>query len=106
MPPGYWCEAHHAITDRTDGGQTNIDGLTFACGPDNRLIDTAGWRPRKNTRNQTEWIPRPDLDRGQRLLAGDGQHRIHGYHHPARYLLNRDDPLPENGPLSEDGDGS
>lgn len=33
--PGYWCQAHHAVADWKDGGQTNIDDLTLACGPDN-----------------------------------------------------------------------
>ncbi|ORV93092.1 HNH endonuclease signature motif containing protein [Mycolicibacterium iranicum] len=86
--PGYWAQVHHAAADWKDDGQTNIDDLTFACGADHRMLDNTGWRTRKNTKGQTEWLPPPDLD--------TGQHRINGYHHPERYLLPEDD---------EDGDG-
>ncbi|PRC41607.1 hypothetical protein C6A85_000000114760 [Mycobacterium sp. ITM-2017-0098] len=41
-----------------------------------------------------EWIPPPDLDWGHHPLAGDGQHRVNGYHHPERYLLPEDDGGP------------
>jgi hypothetical protein len=84
--PGYWCQAHHAVTDWHHGGQTNIDDLTLACGPHNRLIDTTGWSTGKNAKNQTEWLPPPDLD--------TGQHRVNGYHHPERYLLPENDEGP------------
>ncbi|ANI38932.1 HNH endonuclease signature motif containing protein [Mycolicibacterium vaccae] len=84
--PGYWAQVHHAVADWKDGGQTNIDDLTFACGPDNRMIENTGWTTRKNAINQTEWIPPPELD--------TGQHRINGYHHPDRYLLPDDDQGP------------
>ena len=47
------------------------------------MLDNTGWRTRKNKKNQTEWLPPPDLD--------TGQHRINGYHHPERYLLPEDD---------------
>ena len=81
--PGYWAQVHHAAADWKDDGQTNIDDLTFACGADHRMLDNTGWRTRKNTKGQTEWLPPPDLD--------TGQHRINGYHHPERYLLPEDD---------------
>lgn len=77
--PGYWCQAHHASADWKDDGHTDIDDLTFACGPENRMIENTGWTTRKNSRNQTEWIPPPDLE--------TGQHRVNGYHHPDRHLL-------------------
>ncbi|MBB2993039.1 hypothetical protein FHR72_004546 [Mycolicibacterium iranicum] len=93
--PGYWSQAHHAVTDWTAGGETNIDDLAFACPADHRLLDTTGWTTAKNTANQTEWIPPPDLDWGYRPLAGDGQRRTNSYHHPERYLLERDDEPPE-----------
>ena len=80
--PGYWCQAHHAVTDWTHGGDTNIDDLTLACPADHRMLDTTGWRTRKNATHQTEWAPPPDLD--------TGHHRINGYHHPERYLLPQD----------------
>jgi hypothetical protein len=76
--PGYGCQVHHAEKDWTVGGLTNIDDLTFACGPHNRLVDEDGWRTRKRKDGTTEWIPPPHLDRGQR--------RTNGYHHPERYL--------------------
>ncbi|MBB2993402.1 hypothetical protein FHR72_004910, partial [Mycolicibacterium iranicum] len=65
------------------GGETNIDDLAFACPADHRLLDTTGWTTAKNRSNQTEWIPPPDLDWGQR--------RTNSYHHPERYLLDGDD---------------
>ena len=82
--PGYWCQVHHAVADWKNDGQTNVDDLTFACGLDNRLVEKTDWTTRKNNKNQTEWIPPPDLD--------TGQHRVNGYHHPERYLLPDDDP--------------
>ncbi|WP_370499787.1 HNH endonuclease signature motif containing protein [Mycolicibacterium sp. jd] len=85
--PGYWCQAHHASADFVDGGLTNIDDLTLACPCDHRMLDNTGWRTRKNGKNQTEWLPPPDLD--------TGQHRVNGHHHPERYLLPEDD-LPED----------
>ncbi len=84
--PGYWCQAHHAVTDWTDGGQTNVDDMTLACPQDHRMLDTTGWRTRKNKKNQTEWHPPPDLD--------TSQDRVNGYHHPERYLLPEDDDGP------------
>ena len=80
--PGYWAQVHHATADWKDDGQTNIDNLTFACGPDHRMLDKTQWRTRKNAKNQTEWLPPPDLD--------TGQHRTNGYHHPERYLPPED----------------
>ncbi|WP_370500861.1 DUF222 domain-containing protein [Mycolicibacterium sp. jd] len=81
--PGYWCQAHHASADFVDGGLTNIDDLTLACPCDHRMLDKTGWRTRKNGKNQTEWLPPPDLD--------TGQHRTNDYHHPERHLLREDD---------------
>ncbi|WP_041306631.1 HNH endonuclease signature motif containing protein [Mycolicibacterium vanbaalenii] len=84
--PGYWCQAHHASADFVDGGLTNIDDLTLACPCDHRMLDNTGWRTRKNGKNQTEWLPPPDLD--------TGQHRTNDYHHPERHLLPEDDQGP------------
>lgn len=84
--PGYQCQVHHAVADWKNNGQTDINELTFACGPDNRLIEKTGWTTRKNARGDTEWIPPPHLDRGQR--------RVNNYHHPERYLLPEDDQGP------------
>ena len=88
--PGYWAQVHHAVADWKDDGQTNIDELTFACGPDHRMLDRTGWRTRKNAKGQTEWLPPPDLD--------TGQHRVNNYHHPERYLLPEDDPPDDDVP--------
>ena len=44
--PGYQCQAHH-VTDWAKGGLTDIDGLTLACGKDNRLVTENDWRTRK-----------------------------------------------------------
>lgn len=74
--PGYLCEAHH-VDEWADGGLTNIDRLTFACGPHHRLIKPGGWRTRKRKNGTTEWIPPPQLP----LPGGTND-----YHHPERLL--------------------
>ena len=76
--PPYWCEVHHAKKDWGKGGDTNIDELTLACGPDNRLVKSDGWTTRKRKDGTTEWIPPPELDHGQP--------RTNTYHHPERML--------------------
>ena len=81
--PGYGCQVHHAEKDWTAGGLTNIDELTFACGPHNRLVKEDGWRTRKRRDGTTEWIPPPDLDRGQR--------RTNTYFHPEMMARGDDD---------------
>ncbi|MGH3725552.1 MAG: HNH endonuclease signature motif containing protein [Mycobacterium sp.] len=58
--PGYLCEVHH-IDEWADGGLTDIDNLTFACGPHHRLLGQ-GWVTRKHKDGTTEWIPPPHLD--------------------------------------------
>jgi Domain of unknown function (DUF222) len=75
--PANWCQVHH-VNDWRRGGPTDIDSLTLACGPDNRLADHNGWRTRKNARGETEWLPPPHLDRGQP--------RTNTYHHPEKLL--------------------
>ena len=66
--PGYWTQVHHvngwAATRRTD-----INELTLACGPHNRLIEDSGWTTRTNARGETEWIPPPRLDHGQQRIC-------------------------------------
>ena len=74
--PGYLCEVHH-VDEWTDGGLTDIDRLTFACGPHHRLIGPNGWRTRKRRDGKTEWIPPPKLP----LTGGTND-----YHHPERLL--------------------
>nr|WP_084223264.1 HNH endonuclease signature motif containing protein [Mycolicibacterium holsaticum] len=81
--PGYWCQVHHVDGWAADDGHTDVDKLTFACGPDNRLVETGNWTTRKRADGRTEWIPPPHLDTGQR--------RVNDYHFPERYLLPDDD---------------
>ena len=82
--PGYHSQVHHvqgwAATRRTD-----INDLALACGPDNRLAEK-GWTTRTNARGDTEWIPPPQLDRGQP--------RTNTFHHPERFLREGDDDEP------------
>jgi hypothetical protein len=84
---GYRCQVHHANKDWKDGGETNIEDLTLACGPDNRMVETTGWTTRNRPEDGvTEWIPPPELD--------CGQSRVNVYHHLDR-ILAPDDPYPE-----------
>jgi hypothetical protein len=78
--PGYLAEVHHIQEWVADRGPTNIDLLTFACGPHHGLIDK-GWKARKRADGITEWIPPPQLE----LPTA-----VNDYHHPDR-LLGRDD---------------
>jgi hypothetical protein len=87
--PSYWCEAHHVQGWTAEHGPTDIDTLTLACPPHNRLIDTTRWRTRKRKDGRTEWIPPPNLDTGQA--------RVNNYHHPHRYLIADENASGENG---------
>jgi hypothetical protein len=83
--PGSLCEVHHcnryAVNPVTD-----INDLTFGCGPNHKLAEQ-GWTTRKNNHGQTEWIPPPHLDHGQP--------RTNTYHHPEKLLrAEEDDDLP------------
>ena len=80
--PGYWCQVHHVDGSAADG-ETNINELTLACGPDNRLAEEGGWTTRKRKDGRTEWIPPPHLD--------TGQSRVNDHHHPEKCLLPEDD---------------
>lgn len=90
--PAYHSEVHHRSADWANGGLTNIDDETLACGPDNRRVKPGGWKTRKRKDGRTEWIPPPNLDTGQA--------RVNNYHHPERYLIPDDHA--NNG---EDNDG-
>jgi uncharacterized protein DUF222 len=80
--PGYLYEVHH-ITDYATCHTTDINELTFACGPHHRLLQPGGWTTRKRPNGPTEWIPPPHLERGQP--------RTNTYHHPEKLLHNNDD---------------
>jgi hypothetical protein len=84
--PAYGCQVHHAAADWADDGNTNVDELGLACGPDNRMVGPNSWRTRLNERHEVEWIPPEHLDWGHLPLAGDGQTRVNTYHTPEKLL--------------------
>jgi uncharacterized protein DUF222 len=84
--PAYGSQVHHAARDWADNGQTNVDALGLACGPDNRMVGPDGWTTQINATNDVEWIPPPDLDTGQA--------RINDYHRPERLHRPPDDDSP------------
>ncbi|MEE2855591.1 MAG: HNH endonuclease signature motif containing protein [Actinomycetota bacterium] len=83
--PGYYCEVHH-VTEYARCQTTDVNDLTFACGPQHRLLRPGGWTTRKNARGDTEWLPPPHLDRGRP--------RVNVFHHPEKLLHDRDDDAP------------
>ena len=89
----YGCQCHHANDAWRDGGNTNVDDMTLACGGDNRYAEEYGWQTIINARGECEWTPPPGLDRGQS--------RINYYHRPEALLRLPDDdePPPEPAPL-------
>ncbi|MGH3723181.1 MAG: HNH endonuclease signature motif containing protein [Mycobacterium sp.] len=72
LVPGYLCEVHH-VNEWAADGPTDIDNLTFACGPHHRLLEH-GWITRKRKDGTTEWIPLPHLDLGASELSGQAGH--------------------------------
>jgi hypothetical protein len=80
---GYSSQVHHTQGWVKDHGQTNIDLLTLACGPDNRLAED-GWTV-TIANGIAQWTPPPDLDTGQA--------RTNDYHHPERLLTPPDDDI-------------
>jgi uncharacterized protein DUF222 len=80
--PGYWCEVHHDDGWAAGKAPTDVDKMSLACPPDNRLVDGGGWTTRKRHDGRTEWIPPPHLD--------SGQARVNDYHHPENYLIDDD----------------
>jgi hypothetical protein len=93
----YGCQAHHVTTDWNAGGNTNIDDLGLACGPDNRSVGPDGWTTQMNERHEVEWIPPPPLDTGQT--------RINTYHRPERLLRPPDDPPSADGRAAQQPGG-
>ncbi|BBZ01347.1 hypothetical protein MCHIJ_07840 [Mycolicibacterium chitae] len=76
--PAYQCQVHHAARDWIDGGNTNIEELTLACGSDNRKVKPGGFQTRIRADGRCEWIPPPHLD--------DGSPRVNDYHHPENLM--------------------
>jgi hypothetical protein len=75
--PAYGSQVHHTVTDWRDGGHTNVNEMSLACGPDNRMVGPNGWSTLMNAHHDTEWHPPPTLD--------TGQNRINHHHHPERF---------------------
>lgn len=88
--PAYGSQVHHAARDWADNGQTNVDELALACGPDNRMIGPGGWITRINDGNDVEWIPPKHLDTGQA--------RVNNYHRPERLHRPPDDTGAQSNP--------
>jgi hypothetical protein len=80
--PGFLCQVHH-VDEWADGGNTDIDNLTFACGPHHKPLGPGGWTTRKTRDGRTEWIPPPH--------QVTGQPRTNNYHHPENYLTNEEE---------------
>ncbi len=80
--PGYYCEVHH-VTDYAKCRTTDVNQLTFGCGPQHQIVQPGGWTTRKNAKGDTEWIPPPHLDRGQP--------RTNTFHHPEKLLRDEGD---------------
>ncbi|OBH04283.1 hypothetical protein A5696_06480 [Mycobacterium sp. E2699] len=88
--PAYHSQVHH-VRGWTTTHRTDIDDLTLACGPDNRLAEQ-GWTTRTNARGETEWIPPPHLDHGQP--------RTNTFHHPEKLLHPEGDDEGEGEPAA------
>ncbi|GAT03952.1 uncharacterized protein RMCFA_4064, partial [Mycolicibacterium fortuitum subsp. acetamidolyticum] len=90
----YGCQAHHATADWAAGGNTNVDDMALACGPDNRLVDDdGGYSTTINPDGVVQWHPPPELDHGQ--------HRINYLHRP-ELLLTPPEPAPAPADLTPD----
>ena len=93
----YGSQVHHVVADWVDGGNTNVDELGLACGPDNRMVDQdGGWTTSINARGEVEWTPPPHLDTGQA--------RVNYYHRPERLLHPPDEPEPTEEPERDTGE--
>ena len=81
--PGYYCEVHH-VTDYAKCRETDVNELTFCCGPQHRIVQPGGWSTRKNTKGDTEWIPPPTAPTA-------ANPRTNTFHHPEKLLRGGDD---------------
>ena len=87
--PATWCQAHH-VTDWNDGGNTDIDSLTFGCDMHHALVGTGPdkWATTKTTAahrypGRTLWHPPTGMDPKRRGL-------INHAHHPEEVLYPPD----------------
>jgi Domain of unknown function (DUF222) len=81
--PAYGSQVHHTVTDWCEGGNTNVNEMSLACGSDNRMVGPDGWTTLVNEHHDTEWHPPPKLD--------TGQNRVNHYHHPERFRTPSED---------------
>ena len=49
---GYYCEVHH-VTPYSECPTTDVNDLTFGCGPQHRILQPCGWSTPKNTSKTT-----------------------------------------------------
>ncbi|WP_415971965.1 DUF222 domain-containing protein [Rhodococcus sp. 077-4] len=89
--PATWSQAHH-VTDWVDGGNTDIDSLTFGCDMHHALVGTGPgkWATTKTTAGhrypgRTLWHPPAGMDPKRRGL-------INHAHHPEEVLYPPDKP--------------
>jgi len=89
--PATWCQAHH-VTDWIDGGNTDIDSLTFGCDMHHALVGTGPgkWATTKTSAGhrypgRTLWHPPTGMDPRRRGL-------INHAHHPEEVLYPPDNP--------------
>jgi hypothetical protein len=57
-------QVHHAAKDWHNGGQTNVDELGLACGPDNRMVGDGAGSPASQSR-PSRMDTAPQLDTGR-----------------------------------------
>ena len=96
--PAYGSQVHHTVADWCEGGNTNVNEMSLACGSDNRMVSPGGWTTRMNAHHDTEWHPPPNLD--------TGQSRVNHYHHPERFRMPAEDAWPPDVPTTTDEPGS
>ncbi|WP_309131534.1 DUF222 domain-containing protein [Brevibacterium sp.] len=65
-PPG-WCDAHH-IVEWAQGGKTDINNMTLACGVHHRLLDKSGWETVMLVDGRPAWVPPATLDPARRPI--------------------------------------
>lgn len=65
-PPG-WCEVHH-IVPWIEGGRTDINNLTLACGAHHHLIDKSDWHAVMLTDGRPAWVPPASIDPERRPI--------------------------------------
>lgn len=63
-PPG-WCEAHHAVS-WAEGGVTDVNNLTLACGVHNRLVEKSDWYTVILGDGRPAWVPPASVDPARR----------------------------------------